>query len=180
MRVAVLGAIALFVFMTCGVADAHRSDIVVCKSYGGYQFCKADVRGGRVALIRQFSRSPCVEGRTWGYSSDGIWVDSGCKGEFEVLHSRHRDRYYDDYDHDRYNDRYRGRRNYGRSYYVTLRCESENYQYEYCPVECFVEDAEVVRQYSTSMCIIDGTWGFDKHGVWVDGGCRAKFRVLCR
>lgn len=37
-----------------------------------------------VRLGRQISGTPCVEGSTWGWSRDGIWVDGGCRGEFVV------------------------------------------------------------------------------------------------
>ena len=46
--------------------------------------CPADTSGG-VRLYRQLSRSTCVEGRSWGYDGNGIWVEDGCRAEFEVL-----------------------------------------------------------------------------------------------
>jgi len=39
----------------------------------------------RAQLVRQLSQAPCIEGSTWGVQRDGIWVDRGCEGEFEVL-----------------------------------------------------------------------------------------------
>ena len=42
--------------------------------------CQADVRGG-VRLTRQLSRSPCVEGETWGVREGEIWVKAGCRGD---------------------------------------------------------------------------------------------------
>ena len=42
------------------------------------------VSGRDVRLARQISQAPCVEGRTWGHESRGIWVDQGCAAEFEV------------------------------------------------------------------------------------------------
>jgi hypothetical protein len=40
--------------------------------------------GARVRLARQVSRAACTEGTTWGVDARGIWVDDGCRGEFEV------------------------------------------------------------------------------------------------
>jgi hypothetical protein len=40
--------------------------------------------GSRVRLARQVSRAACTEGTTWGVDARGIWVDDGCRGEFEV------------------------------------------------------------------------------------------------
>jgi len=35
-----------------------------------------------VQLVRQISRSACIEGQTWGYARNGIWVSQGCRAEF--------------------------------------------------------------------------------------------------
>ncbi len=40
--------------------------------------------GRRVTLLRQRSDVSCVEGRTWGVDRSGIWVDRGCRADFEV------------------------------------------------------------------------------------------------
>ena len=40
--------------------------------------------GRSVRLIRQRSSARCVEGRTWGVDRSGIWVDRGCRADFEV------------------------------------------------------------------------------------------------
>lgn len=37
-----------------------------------------------VRMSRQISRNPCVEGQTWGWSRDGVWVNDGCRAEFIV------------------------------------------------------------------------------------------------
>jgi hypothetical protein len=40
--------------------------------------------GARVSLVRKRSDSPCIQGRTWGTGRNGIWVDRGCRADFEV------------------------------------------------------------------------------------------------
>ena len=40
--------------------------------------------GRSVRLMSQRSKSPCVKGRTWGVDRSGIWVDRGCRADFEV------------------------------------------------------------------------------------------------
>jgi Protein of unknown function (DUF3011) len=37
-----------------------------------------------VTLVRQVSGTRCVEGSTWGYDRNKIWVDGGCAADFEV------------------------------------------------------------------------------------------------
>jgi hypothetical protein len=39
-------------------------------------------------LEQQLSRTQCVEGRTWGVADGFLWVDDGCRGEFEVTRTR--------------------------------------------------------------------------------------------
>ncbi|NET37147.1 MAG: DUF3011 domain-containing protein, partial [Cyanothece sp. SIO1E1] len=74
---------------------ANARGLVECSSYDRrYNFCRVDTFG-RVVLIEQFSRHPCVLGRTWGFDEDGIWVDRGCRATFRVASRRRgRDRFH--------------------------------------------------------------------------------------
>jgi len=47
-------------------------------------YCEVDTRGG-VRLIKQNSNAACIVDQSWGYDRRGIWVDHGCRAEFEVL-----------------------------------------------------------------------------------------------
>lgn len=47
-----------------------------------YRTCSWDRRQGRPLLIEQLSRSACVEGRSWGYDGNQLWVDRGCRARF--------------------------------------------------------------------------------------------------
>jgi hypothetical protein len=60
------------------------------------RYCNVDTRSG-VRLVRQLSRSSCIEGRTWGMTRDGVWVSRGCRAEFSSD-----DRYYSERDRYRY------------------------------------------------------------------------------
>jgi hypothetical protein len=46
-------------------------------------YCEADTRGG-VRLLRQQSEAACRRDYSWGFDRRGIWVDHGCRAEFEV------------------------------------------------------------------------------------------------
>jgi len=48
-----------------------------------YEQCWVDVRG-RVDLLRQYGRRPCIRNWTWGTTRAAIWVGEGCRGEFRV------------------------------------------------------------------------------------------------
>ena len=66
---------------------SNTPGIVRCESQDGRtQICPAD-GAERVRLSRQLSRTECVEGKNWGVNRDGIWVDDGCRGDFEVQHA---------------------------------------------------------------------------------------------
>lgn len=45
--------------------------------------CAVNTNGG-VRMVKQISGSPCQQGSTWGYDAGGIWVDRGCRAQFEV------------------------------------------------------------------------------------------------
>jgi hypothetical protein len=47
-------------------------------------YCPADTRGG-VQLIKQRSDSACRQGSSWGYDRSGIWVDRGCRADFQIM-----------------------------------------------------------------------------------------------
>ncbi len=53
-------------------------------SNGAHRVCDSGSRGD-VRLVRQLSRSACIEGRSWGRERGRVWVDRGCRAEFEVV-----------------------------------------------------------------------------------------------
>ena len=58
---------------------------VVCESRGFQQaFCPVRPLIARAWLDQQRSQSPCIEGQTWGFQRNGIWVNEGCSGVFAV------------------------------------------------------------------------------------------------
>jgi hypothetical protein len=53
-----------------------------CRSQDNrYRRCGANT-DNRVELLRQFSSSSCVRGRSWGFDRRSIWVDNGCQARF--------------------------------------------------------------------------------------------------
>jgi hypothetical protein len=131
------------------------------------RYCTADIRG-RVRLVDQLSRSQCVEGRTWGWDREGIWVSQGCRAEFEI--DAYDERYHDR--DGRYYDR--NRREYGQG--RVFRCESNDSRMNYCDVDTRY-GVRLLTQHSRAACIEGRTWGWDRRGVWVTDGCRAQFQV---
>ena len=70
-------------------APAQADQSITCESqHDQKQYCEADVGDGRVKLHKQLSRSSCDEGKDWGWDSGGIWVENGCRAQFEVKSRR--------------------------------------------------------------------------------------------
>ena len=119
--------------------------------------CAADTRGG-VRLVRQLSSAACIEGRTWGYDANQVWVTAGCRAEFAM-------------------GRGGGQRpNPGPGPAQIIRCESEDGRQHRCNV-AIRRQATLVRQLSNSPCIRGSSWGWDRSGIWVGSGCRAEFSI---
>lgn len=66
-------------------APAQVAQTVRCESVDGRErHCRIAARGG-VRLLRQLSRTPCIEGRNWGHDRRGVWVQRGCRADFEAV-----------------------------------------------------------------------------------------------
>jgi hypothetical protein len=65
-------------------ASATQASTVICESRdGSYQYCPVDTSGG-VRLTRQLSTQGCWQNDTWGFDANQIWVNRGCRAEFQV------------------------------------------------------------------------------------------------
>ena len=63
-------------------AEAGRGRIVCESRNRNFNACRVRT-DNQVRLIRQLSRDECRRNRSWGYDRDRIWVDRGCRAEFE-------------------------------------------------------------------------------------------------
>jgi DUF3011 family protein len=59
-------------FLSCSSDDGHR------------KYCPADTRGG-VQMIKQRSDAECRQGYSWGFDRGGVWVDRGCRADFQIV-----------------------------------------------------------------------------------------------
>ena len=59
-------------------------DRVTCESSSG-QRAECRIRtGAQVQLVKQLSTAACVRDNSWGTGYGVLWVDKGCRGEFQV------------------------------------------------------------------------------------------------
>jgi len=122
------------------------------------QYCPVDTRGG-VQLAHQTSSSACIRGRTWGNDRGGVWVNNGCAGDFSVGGGPPPSG--------------PGPGNVdGR----VVRCESFDPRVVRCNVDTR-GGVQLLTQLSSNLCEQRRSWGWDRDGIWVSGGCRADFRV---
>ncbi len=147
------------VVITCSSDDMRRN------------YCAADTRGG-VRMIRQRSDAACREGHSWGVSPRGIWVDRGCRADFEIGAGGERRGYRGRGDRD--DDDYR--RGYGGGESV-ISCSSDDMRRHFCGADVRGARVNVLRQHSDAACREGYSWGTTRQGIWVDRGCRAEFIV---
>jgi Protein of unknown function (DUF3011) len=56
-----------------------------CASEGeAKHYCEADTSEGAV-LTKNLGTPACVRGETWGFDRRGVWVDHGCRAEFDTV-----------------------------------------------------------------------------------------------
>jgi hypothetical protein len=159
-------SVLCLLFLACVVALKPRAvhgqgQTIYCASDDGRRnYCSADTRGG-VQMTNQRSGSSCIQGQTWGWDRNGIWVDRGCRAEFLV----------------RLNGSWNGGSwggNNGSS--GTIYCASDDGGRNYCNADTR-GGVTMTRQRSGNPCTQGQTWGWDRNGIWVDRGCRAEFAV---
>jgi hypothetical protein len=107
--------IVVVIWLLSTVAASTQTQTIYCGSEDGRRHtCSVNTHDG-VHIQQQKSSAECVQGRSWGYKSDYIWVDRGCRADFEITdrnYDRNRDRDRDS-DRDRDRDRDRNRNAHG-------------------------------------------------------------------
>ena len=182
----------LFLLAASFAAQTAGAATIRCESKdGSYRSCSVDTRNG-VRLSRQLSSQGCWQNDTWGYDRNRIWVDRGCRAEFQIGAASHSSNNDDAVaaaliiglvgaavianQHDDHHDRNDG---YGNGYgnpRNTLRCESKDNRFRYCNLP-YRGHVEVYRQLSSNQCVYGRSWGLERNRIWVSHGCRADFAI---
>lgn len=148
-------------FYLGGYNNGGNQGTITCSSdNGGRNYCRANTAGG-VRMVNQRSGSPCIQGQTWGYDRNGIWVDRGCRADFAL------------------NAGPGIPPMPGPGYPPSnglITCSSNDGNRNYCSADTS-RGVRLVNQRSGSPCVQGQTWGFNSRGIWVDRGCRADFAV---
>lgn len=144
--------------------QGYGSNEVECTSQD-YRFQRCGVNWTDAVLVRRTSDSSCSRGRTWGIDRGGLWVDRGCSGIFrQVGHGGG------------HGGGWQPGPGWNRDFALT--CRSEDYRYRMCQIDIGRGGGvRIDRQLSQTACIQGRTWGYNRAGVWVSGGCAAVFIV---
>jgi hypothetical protein len=133
--------------VTCSSVRAARTE------------CPADTRFG-ARMVRQLSTVGCVQGRTWGTDDAALWVDRGCRAEFEI------------------GDGSAGVPAGGGT--ERLVCGNLAGRQVTCPTNGYATESRLVRDLSGGRCREGQNWGFTDAFIWANAGCRAEFEVAYR
>ena len=142
-------------FLVTPISASIPTTALICESQGSRHNCSADTRFG-VRISRQLSKHGCMEGKDWGYTSNGVWVDKGCRAEFIIGPGPMTSS------------------TLSNNYHGTVVCESNNNTRQRCNADTRF-GVSLGRQLSDNSCILNQSWGWDSRGIWVSKGCRAEF-----
>ena len=134
-----------------GLAQVQPLALVTCESSGALRICPAATTWRGARLVKQISKTPCLQGENWGFDRRGIWVDKGCRGTFEA------------------GDPFT---NAGER----VTCASALGRRVECPADTRF-GVRLVQQISDSPCRENESWGTGPRAIWVDRGCRGEFEV---
>lgn len=161
--------LAVAACMLWGATSLSAQQIVNCSSDDGHRhYCQVDTHHSDVRLVKQRSDARCEEGSSWGHDRHGIWVDRGCRADFEIVDNHHHDNLG--------NDGYQGGDNNRRAGIQAVTCSSDDMNRHYCAADTR-GGVRLYKQLSDARCQEGSTWGYDDHGIWVDRGCRADFQT---
>lgn len=132
--------------------------VVTCESSGPRRLCPAGTMWRGARLVKQLSKAPCVQGESWGFEGRGIWVDKGCRGQFEV-----------------------GRPGLGAPPVTSVRrltCGVLTETRAECETGGRAAGVRLVSELSTNRCRQNDSWGYTDAVVWTSRGCRGEFEVV--
>jgi DUF3011 family protein len=140
-------------FTTNPVGIGGGATRVVCESRYRREECRVPA-GASIRLIRQVGSEPCRLNDTYGQGPEYIWVDKGCRGEFEVVTAG-------------------GGGGPGSNRIV---CASSLNTRRQCAIPPGAQ-ARLIRQMSEVQCRTNQNWGVGPDFVWVTRGCSGEFEV---
>jgi hypothetical protein len=170
-KVSTLTFLCLFACLLALPTQAHGQTVYCASDDGNRHSCNMNTSGG-VRMTNQRSGSACIQGQTWGWSRNSVWVDRGCRAEFT---SGNGGGNWNGGGGGSWNGSGNGGNwNGGNNNSGTVYCASDDGKRHSCNMNTN-GGVRLTNQRSGSACTQGQTWGWDRSGVWVDRGCRAEF-----
>ena len=138
---------------TGGFGEAKVSSFTCESARGGRSECRIPPNG-RLRVIRPLVQGVCRPNDTYGQGLGYVWVDKGCRVEYEVSSEPETNQPSE-------------RR---------ITCESDSGQRAECRIP-FKAHVQLVMVISRAPCRQGESWGVTDNAIWVDKGCRAEFAV---
>jgi len=152
-------------FLACLITvkstQAYGQTVYCASDDGKRHSCSMNTNGG-VRLTNQRSGSACIQGQTWGWDRNSVWVDRGCRAEFSNGGGS-------------WGGGGGGGNWNGGGSSGTIYCASDDGKRHSCSMNTS-GGVRLTNQRSGSPCTQGQTWGWDRNSVWVDRGCRAEFQ----
>ena len=187
MSLGIVVGFGLFV-LTSGferTAFGQASVEVECKS-DNYKrkICSVGRDIASLRLVEKKSRASCIEGTSYGFEKNAVWVDRGCVARFEVKFvpepkPGNNVRPGGKPKPGPVNDNRSDRPVYSQET-VRLTCKSKDYKRGECAVSGDIIAVSLVENKSKTNCTKDRTYGFRNDVLWVDRGCEGVFDITFR
>ena len=148
-------------------ASVDKIKRINCKSKKfGRKECSIKGNIKTVLLLEQKSESPCLEGSSYGFTDDHLWVDKGCSAKFEVNYSSDEDSGW-----------WSGLNRQSQIQKRRLNCKSKRFKPNTCRVAGAIQSLKLRKQKSESACTLGISYGYRGESIWVSQGCEANFEV---
>lgn len=109
---------------------------------------------GASRLERQLSSAQCIQGRSWGSNRGSVWVNEGCRAVFGPGRGP----------------------GWGPGGPYSVTCVATGPGHTTCAWDARQGRPYVLELLSSTRCVERINWGYDERvGLWVSGGCRARF-----
>jgi hypothetical protein len=140
------------------VAETRTAQITCESQNKQYNECHLSGQITNAFIVKRLSTSSCEQNSAWGYDSQMLWVNKGCRAIFEVtLGATDTEKPAETQD---------------------IPCESLDFKYNECHAKGKIKSAWVISLSSRSECKLSNSFGFANNVLWVNGGCQAVFRVV--
>ena len=117
--------------------------------------------GGEIAsarLVGDMSNNRCGPAGSWGWTSNAVWADNGCRGRFAVTYGG------------------------GADSAATRRisCGTLSARRDQCSTQGVADTVRLVKEGFFARCREGSNWGYSDSLIWAGNGCRAEFEVVYR